>query len=58
MKTMKRNVVYVQHNGSNVYLDVDRIIAIDPNCMRIYFEDVIWTLSVNDYTEVVNAWLR
>ena len=55
---MKRNVVYVQHNGSNVYLDVDRIIAIDPNKQAIYFEDVIWTLNDADYMEVFNAWMQ
>ena len=55
---MDRNVVYIRHNDSYVYLDVDRVVAVDPDKREIYFEDVVWTLNDADYMEVFNAWMQ
>ena len=55
----KRNVLLVNHNGSSVWLDVDRIIAIDRVRRVLYFESVVWELEDDEeMSNVWNAWLE
>ena len=52
----KKNVVWVTHDDSRCYVNVDRIIAINPKKQRIYFESTFWDLDDNDFMAVCEAW--
>ena len=54
---VKRNVVGVNHNGSKVNLDIDRIIAIDCIRRELYFEFVTWRIEdESEFDRVWSAW--
>lgn len=54
----KRNIVGVTHRGSNVKLDVDRVIAIDKSRMILYFESCAWQIEDDgEFFDVWNAWV-
>ena len=44
------------HDGGRCYVNVDRIIAVNPKKQRIYFESVFWDLDENDFMTVCEAW--
>lgn len=54
----KRNVLLVNHDGSQVWLDVDRIVAIDRVRGVLYFECTVWKLEDDEeMSEIWDAWL-
>lgn len=53
----KRNTVDVTHYNSQVRLDIDRIIALDPHNNKAYFEFAVWDLSDEEFDVVWEKWL-
>lgn len=52
----KKNIVWVDHDGWRCYVNVERIIAINPQKQRIYFESTFWDLDENDFMSICEAW--
>ena len=52
----KRNIVWVTHDGGRCYVNVERIIAVNPKKKRIYFESTFWDLDENDFMSICEAW--
>lgn len=54
----KRKTVNVNHNGSVVKLDVDRILAMDALKQKLYFEFAVWDVEdKREFNMVWDAWL-
>lgn len=52
----KKNIVWVDHDGGRCYVNVERIIAINPKKKRIYFDSTFWDLDENDFMAVCESW--
>lgn len=55
---VKRRTVNINHNGSLVKLDVDRILAMDAFKQKLYFEFAVWDVEdKREFNMVWDAWL-
>lgn len=55
---VKRRTVNINHNGSLVKLDVDRILAMDAFKQKLYFEFSVWDVEdKREFNKVWDAWL-
>lgn len=52
----RKNIIWVEHDGGRCYVNVERIIAINMQKRRIYFESTFWNLDENDFMAVCEAW--
>jgi hypothetical protein len=55
---VKRRTVNINHNGSLVKLDVDRILAMDAFKQKLYFEFAVWDVEdKREFNMVWDTWL-